>query len=399
MEISFKHKTQTGYRELPGVIRRVQVTAEIVGELLCYQREELPLETEPPESAPGLLHCLREKAAFSLINAVCEKTFALNEQFRFPEGKGIPAELCGQNVRFEVEDTQQVGSRAVVKGTVYLDLCYMTQTEPYPLTTQFSAPFSQLVDTGAELCDNAAVTVELTSAYFELVDTISGEKAMDTELHAVLQLVGRAERELALLTDAYSNRCPSACSFHSVTASRVSQMQRVRLNAEETVEIAEDCEDVLCVLPAQPSLIQSSSGLGGTVALDVIYRSKGGTLAAVHRTLPLSEEPLPETMRLWETRLSQIELRPEGSALRCRLGVDALLQRLETVELQELASVTLEEEAPFDQQGFPSVTLVRERPDTLWALAKQYHSSVELIEAANAAVAESVTGVLLIPRE
>ncbi len=376
--------------------RKLAVTAEIVGELRCYQREELPVETEPPESARGLLHCRKQEIAFSLIDAVCEKTFALNEQFRFQEGKSEPTEILSQSVRFEPEDTQQIGSRAVVKGTVYVELCYVAKGESCPLTAEFSAPFSQLVDTGTEDCTGAAAAVELTGAYFDLVDTISGEKAVDAELHAVLQLAAHAEKQMALLTDAYSNRCPTLCSYRSVTVNRFSTPQRLRLSAEETVAISPDCEDVLSVLATLPPLIQSSAGLGGAVALDVIYRGTGGSLCAVHRTLPLSEEPIPADVRVCSARIAIRDIRPDGGDLRCRVTVEALLQSREQNQIQELASVSLDEEKPFDSQSFPSVTLVREPSEPLWELAKRWHSSVALIEAANADEAERV---LLIPRE
>ena len=379
--------------------RKLGLTAELVGELSCYRQEELPVETELPEAAAGLLHCREEKTAFSSIDAVCEKSFAFNEQFRFPEGKGEPTELLCQTLRFEAEEVQQVGSRAVVKGSVYLELCCAVKGESCPAVFRFSAPFSQLVDSGAERCDSAAVRIETTSAYFDLVDTISGEKAVDTELHAVLQLVSFSERELKLITDAYSNRCPTEGSFESLALLWVSPPQRLRLTAEEALPIAEDCAEILSVLPSLPPLIQSAAGLGGAVNLDILYRSTSGALAAVHRTLPLEEESCPASAVLCGARLAQQELRPEGNTLRCRLGVEAQLQRRETVELRELAAVSLEEEKPFDRERFASVTLVRDPTEPLWNLARRYHSSVGAIEAANRAREETGSRVLLIPKE
>lgn len=379
--------------------RKLSVTAELIGELSVYRREEIPVETEQGETLPELLHIREERAAFSLIGAVCEKTFAVNEQFRFPEGEARPTELLYQHARFEAEDVQQVGSRAIVKGTLYVSVCYAAEGADCPLTARFNAPFSQLVDVGGENCGSAAAAVELTGAYFDLVDTISGESALDAELHAVLQLVTQEEAAITLFTDAYSNRCPTSCALRPVSLSRVSPMERLRLTGEDALPIAEDCEEVLGVFASLPPLIASPAGLGGAVQLDVIYRSKGGSLAAVHRLLALQEAMLPEGARLWCARLDQQDYRSEGGSLRCRVSVEVQAQRRETAEFSELASVTLEEDAPYDCQSLAAVTLVREPTEPLWTLAKRYHSSAALIEAANPPRAEGASRALLIPRE
>lgn len=378
--------------------RKVAATVELIGELSCYRQEEMRVETLLPGSAEGLLHGRCEHGETTAVNAVCEKTFALNEQYRFPEGKPEPVQIVSQEASFSVGEVQQVGSRVVVKGTLHVDVCYLSGEVDYPLAASFCSPFSQIVDTGAEVCEGCTVGFELTSAYFDLVDTISGEKALDAEVHAVLQLVSRERKSVAYLSDVYCNRMPAECSCQTLALSQISERQRVRLEGEGEIPVAEDCEDVLCVFSSLAQLGLTDSSLGAAVGLDVIYRTKTGTLAAVRRLLEVEKAALPPDSRLLAGRLDGVDLRPEGGSLRCRAFVEADYQSAASREITDVTAVTLREEEAWRPEELPTVTLVRPDTEDLWELAKRYHSSVEGILALNGE--DGAAGdLLLIPRE
>ena len=378
--------------------RKVAVTAELVGALRCYRQEELLLETQLPESAEKLVHVRREEAQTSAVSAVTEKTFAVSEQFRFPDTKGEPERVLSQEVGFTLDEVQQVGSRAVVKGTASVTVYYLSKEADYPLRTQFTAPFSQIVDTGTASMGSSSAHVELTSAYFDLIDTISGEKALDVELHALLELVSREELPVAWFADAYCNRMPCVCQSQSLPLVSVSAARKLRLEGEGIVSIAEDCEDVLCVLPFLAQLTQNGSELNALCCLDVLYRSKGGGISAVRRLFELEKGTLGAADRLGDLRLCGEDFRPDGTALRARLSLEVETQSVETRQVNALTGVSLDEEASWQADSLPSVTLVR-GGDELWELAKRCHSSVAAIEALNAEALRTPGALLLIPRE
>ena len=60
-------------------------------------------------------------------------------------------------------------------------------------------------------------------------------------------------------------------------------------------------------------------------------------------------------------------------------------------------AVIVDEESPLDPGEHPAVTLVRVENESLWELAKKYHSSVEKISSLND-TAELRGKLLLIPR-
>lgn len=378
--------------------RKVAVTVEILGRLRCYYREELPVETNLPEGGKTLLHCRESGREITLINGVCEKSFVVNEQYPIPEGKPLPEQIISHHAAFAVEDLQQVGSRVVVKGVMDLEVTYLPQGLAYPATLHFSAPFSQIVDTGAEECEGATAFVTVTSDYYDLVDTISGEKALDAEVHAVLQLVSRCRRELRWISDAYSNRYPVTCKKETVELAESAGVKSLRLNGEETVSIAENCEKLLWVYPAMAQTQMREDGITAVIGLDVIYARLSGEISSVRRQIELSGEKPARELRISSARLLSSDFRTDGSELRCRVSVEIETQQLSKETVERIDSVTVEEESPYVQDSLPGVILVRASGEDLWNLAKCYHSSEEAILNANDPM-PAEGGLLLIPRE
>lgn len=79
------------------------MTFEISGELSCYKQESISIESRLPENACRGLHARYESAELMFTDAVCEKTFAVNEQFSFPgrQAEAVTARVEQGRVRCE----------------------------------------------------------------------------------------------------------------------------------------------------------------------------------------------------------------------------------------------------------------------------------------------------------
>lgn len=376
--------------------RKVSVTVELAGELSCYRQETVAVETLLPEGGCEGLHAKFETIEAVIANAVCEKTFALNEQFTIPREKPLPAQIISQKAEFCVSETQHVGTKAVIKGSLELEICYLAAEGAYPVTTAFSSPFSQIIDTAEEEMDGSTVMIELTSAYFELIDTINGDKAVDAEIHAVLQLVSRRRREVSFISDAYSNLMSAECASQSSQLTLASGMETLRLGKEERISVAEDCADVLCVLG---TLSQQTAGGGkcsASVAVDIIYRTEAGSLSAVRRAVALEGDCQDTPMRVISSRLTGLYLRPSGGEIDSRISAELYCQSSRYADITRVGTVTLSEEDAVDWAALPAVSIVRMEGESLWELAKQYHSCEDAIAAMNP---EETAQMLLIPKQ
>lgn len=377
--------------------RKVSVTLEICGELSCFNQENAIAEALLPASELTI-HTKTETENTVMINSVCEKTFAFNDQFTFPAAKPVPQKLIWQKAAFEVSETQLVGTKILVKGSCRIAVCYLAESADHPIQWSFSAPFSQLLDIGQEKMDLSSVRIEISSAYFGLVDTISGEKALDTEIHAVMQLVSYFNREVSYISDAYCNCLPLSCRMQPERLCAVSDVQRMLLSSDEQISIAEDCKDVLSVHTTLTGASVGRSRAEAGLTVDILYQTQGGNLSAVHRSILLDQDCALPDARLVEARLSNVDLRSEGSTLTGRVGVELFTRSSSVREVNMVESLELDEENPFDLTRFPSLTLVRAEEETVWALAKKYHSCPEKITAVNCFEADVRGCMLMIPK-
>ena len=376
--------------------RKVSVCFEVSGELCYYAPQDIILETTLDSNESGV-HTLEESCGILAINAVCEKTFSISEQLIFPSGKPVPAQLIAQQLEYIVTDTQFIGTKAIVKGNVSICVNYKNGDDSYPISTEFSLPFSQMVDTGVDANDSCSIIIQPTSAYYRLLDTINGEKALECELHALMQIVCRKRETVRYISDAYSNLMPVDISRRVAVFTHSAETQRLRLCCEEHINIADDCADVLCVFPSITDTQLSGGKCVCSIQLDIIYRSRSGALSAAKRNLKAEGECTTENPRLLSSRIADSYIRPDGTVLECRINTEHISSNIKSIEISGVEQLNTLEEKSYNFGDFPSLSLVRSEGESLWELAKRYHSSVELISLASES-SENGNKLLLIPK-
>ncbi len=371
--------------------RKLSVSAEIGVEALLWKKEEAVITLLPSEEDAALLCGLKTEAAAVPAAAVGEKSFALTESFVFPAERPAPRRiLCAQSA-FALGETSRIGSRLIVKGTLKLAVLYEAEGFVWPLRQEFTAPLSQIVDLGTEDAVCSTLRCETTSLYFDLADSIGGV-SLSTEVHAVLQAVCRTREKIQCLTDAYSNAMPLRCLSCALSLPQAEETRSVSLTASELIGAGEDCAELLTVLPAL-----SRQDRAVSAELDLLYRTKNGEIAAAHRQLPLRGETPGEDAHILSLTWKRCDLQPEGEGVQCDLEAELRFQTWGERTLQALTGAMLDEEHPIDRAALPAFTLVHVQGESLWELARRYHSSVAAIEAANPAQ-EEAGEMLLIPR-
>lgn len=373
--------------------RKLSVSFELSAELSCYTTESVAAAITPA-ACPGL-HVLCTQEELLLPNAVCEKSFVFSEQFPFPEGKARPERLIGEQAEIRAEDCQLIGSKAVIKGRAEIRAAYLS-AEGELVQESFTEAFSQIMDIGSETMDLCTVQPQLTGVYCELADSISGEKVLDAEIHVLLQLVSRSRAEIRTVTDVYSNLTPVSVQTETLRFESAEERRTLRASVSESVALPEDCADVLCVFPTLSRAAVEAEKLSATVSLDILYRGESGGLAAVRRTLTPACACSPGELRLLSAALTEAELRPAGKSMEARVTLEAQALSMKKSEIVSIQSVMLDEEQAFDSGSFPTLTMVRREGESLWELAKRYHSSVEAIEAFT--LPDAQEAMLLIPK-
>ena len=376
--------------------RKISVSFDIEGQLSCYRSEKLCVDAVLPDSVAGL-HLTTETHTLTMPNAVCEKSFSLNEQFAFPDGQTVPTHLIFEKARLQISDCQLLGSKMVVKGSAEIMVCGQNDKDGLLTTNSFTSPFSQILDVGTDCMQYCSVRAELTGAYFDLIDTISGEKALDLELHAVLQLVCCESRTIRCVSDAYSNLMPGEPVRHTQEFHLPSESAVETLRAEERVGLMEKCSDLVNVFPALIRLSTDDGKLSAAMALDFLYFDADGKLSACRRTIALSENLEGRQLRILRIGAVQWSAKPDGEYVDCAVSAELVCAGCEKKTVSSVHSIVLDEEQAYLQGSLPTLTLVRRGEESLWTLAKRYHSSVEKIRELNED-ADNSTRMLLIPK-
>lgn len=378
--------------------RKVSVSFEMNACLRCYRSVSLPVESEVPAAIRESLHIKREETEVLLPNAVCEKPFALTEQFPFPEGKPAPARLVSEKTTFEIQDCQLIGSKAILKGTATASVVYLTGEADCPMQASFSTPFSQIVEINEEKMDSHCVSVALTGAYYDLTESISGEKVLDMEVHALIQMISSSCERIRRITDAYSNRMPLTAEKELIELKSAGQEERVRVHSAETLSVMEDCKEVLSVLPYVSRVSQEQGKLSAAVNFDIVYRLSDGLISAVRRTVLLEGSCRAPSDRISDVQIMNLQTQENGTELKTDFDLEFTLLREKTVELNRLCAVVMDEDSPFSPDAFATLTLVRDEGESLWELAKRYHSSVDAIQRENEQESGEKGDFLLIPK-
>jgi len=378
--------------------RKVSVSFGISGDMTCYNAEPLSVESGVPGSGVEGLHAKYESVDVNVVSAVCEKTFSLSEQFSFPLGKPKPSRIISGTVDFLVNDTQLVGTKAMVKGNAEISVSYLSDEVNYPLKTEFSTPFSQIVDISVDSMDSCTVLPEITSIYFDLADSIGGDKLIDVEMHAVLQLCSRSSRQLVYVSDAYSNLMTSSCVKEKNQLKLISDIRKVKLSGDERLNIMEDCADVLSIFVSEGHIEQQQNKLKAIVNIDVVYRTGNGQLSSARRTVEMENDWDEVNYSINAMHLADVYLRPDGQFLDCHLSLELNCLVFTFVEIEKLVSVTLNEEETISIENYPAVNLVRCSGESLWELAKNYCSSVEKIKASNELDGDLSGRMILVPK-
>ena len=379
--------------------RKLSVTAELGGELCAYRESRSLVETALEGEQEASLYVKEDQVRACFTDLVTEKSFALNEQLLFEPGAPVPKQLLAQNVSFRCSEPQQVGSRLILKGSAEIEVWYLAEALAYPQSCRFSVPFSQIADAGEASYDFGQLLPALTSSYFDLTDTISGEKALEVELHALMQLRGYCQKNLRYVSDSYSNRAPVEGVREKRRILSGVHVHTELLNGTEAVPIADDCAELLCSF-AQISQCSCSEGnLTLTLQLEILYATRERNLSSVKRTLNLSKTLSQGTDRVQSAQIRELELLLDGDKAAARLSAELLLESSEEREIEMLSTLELELDAPYDVDAYPTLSLVRVDQESLWELAKDFHSSIQAIEEMNELRGGLEGRILLVPKQ
>lgn len=382
--------------------RKVSLRAELLCALRCYVPGQLRLPGAPEAGEEGVL--VREEAVtLSPVCAATEKTFAVTDEFNLPESASPAVTILAQNTALRTEELRQSGSKLILHGSADSALVYQAE-DGGTGAISFSTGFSQVIELGEDLPEDAAVsaTLLLTGAYYDLteVDGVHGT----AEIHLAVQVLASAPRTLRCVTDAYSNRYALQPTVERRSFQRIGRVLTLRETLRENFSTPQPVQEAVQSWAAIGEPRAESDGLLLPVTVILYYRTPENALSAVRHTYPVKLRTAlgeGESLELLSAGVPELSLIPAPGGAEVRMTVEARAALTATRTLDAVTALEYDETAPLDQSERPSLVLLRAASgDDLWLLARENCSTPEAIRAANGldALEGDWQRLLLIPK-
>ena len=390
--------------------RKISTRCKLMLRMTGHKKQQLVLTEDVAAEEWLCLEKRREKQSLVRLAHIAEKDFTFSDEVMLSPGRKGAAELLSGNIQSVVSDAKVVGNKLVIKGSFRLSILYRTQ-EGDCACSGAELPFSQILDAedvgeGAD----AQVALQLTGADLQ----ISGEDpegrtvAVTLYVHTTAYL--HQHQEVSLLKDLYSTKYQTEYEARSLQLTEVRDTMLRRQTVRELLEIGVVPESVLMLTTRCGDVSvgreSHSSVLRTNVNLKALYRDEGGAVLMAERTVEVScHLDLPEECHVSAEALCGEDLQSSigERGIEVRFCVDFAVCMEQKVKRIGISAVKVEKDTPKDNANAPSLVLrCLHRQESLWDMAKTYHTTIHDILAANQLEREEdipYDQLLLIPKK
>ena len=380
--------------------RKILVQAEVALHFLVFADRVMRYSTAVSGEG-AVIQTKTERRVIQYVSQVTEKTFPFEESIPLSGPLRNAVRILSCDCAPYCNETKLVGSKVVFKGGIKVSLRCADDGGGF-LRETLDLPVSQVLDAG-DSGEGASVSVSLTLTDAQI--TLSEQKTMECslELYACAALID--QREVSMLCDAYSTRCPCACENHSEETLQLLDLGCITHPFRQAMEAQMPAAEVLTEsVSVAEVLMMPDSGARCRLKVSVCLRERDGRLTRLDQSCYV-ELPLPD--QSGESSPPDVELL-EAVCISAAGGMEvrgSLLIRYaawKRSSFQCLKGIQLDEDAPVGERRCPSAVLRMLRPgETLWELGKEYFATVDDIMAVNQISDESAAAgrFLLIPRD
>lgn len=391
--------------------RKLNVRADVIIDVACYESADIFISTETIDDEDcNEIEILRANESFSLISAVKEKTFVINEDFTMPATKPAFADILSTDAKVIIEDTKSVGTKLIIKGVAMVDLLYRAEQNNEICSVEFSNVFSQIIEMDS-FSENSSSDVRfmLTGAYIS-ENTLSSadSQSLTIELHAVAQCLVRAEEEVSYIADVYSTCRDLGCTRDEFKLKNYIDSSSVN----EILKGSISCGGVQSVLSSRAAISPvtvTENGeeitLSANVDIHILYCNDDNQVQCACQKSAVTAKIDAEcgcTYSAQAALAGEIYVTFSDSGFDYRVPVTFTYDRSCETSIDSIFEMSLSEDN-CAMQSRPSIIIYKtQEGDRLWDLGKRYTSTRDLIIAANELdeVSKLPAGqLLIIPRK
>jgi len=394
--------------------RKVFTRCKLVLRLNGYRRMQLCLCTDVEADASLCVEKRQEPQRATLLTQIAEKDFTFSDEMNLSPGKEGAAEILTSRASALVTETKIVGNKLILKGIFNIQLLYRSASGQC-CSASGELPFSQIMEVdGAREDSTAFVQLQFTGTDIQVggaADQDGRRITVTLYLHAFSAI--RREQALTVLSDLYSTAYDLSYEAEPLLLTDYCDTLTRRQTVREILEIGVVADSVLSVSVTCGSVAVSRESEGGPAAVlrtganvRALYLDEGGVPLVVERALEVTcPLEMPENCRISATAGCPEDVQSSlgERGIEVRFPVEFQVQASTQKKRVCLTSARVVSDTPLDLSQEPSLILRSlEKDETLWMMAKRYHTTIPIILTANGLEEESGAPhdkLLLIPRK
>lgn len=345
------------------------------------------------------IECLKGCLRMEADTAEIKDRFTIREELALPAAKPEISEILWEGAALTEQDVRPMEGKATVRGNLKINLLYVDSQGNLGSFTE-KIPFSGYLE-GEAIEPRTAVDTRLWIEEMKLTpqtdeDGEARQLAVDVTVGA--ELKGREPVEQEILLDAYSPKGTVEIARETVSYPLTIANGRNQFTLKERVQLENGEAPMLRVEEVWGDVRLEDARTGtdsveaeGVLSLAALYYCEDDEtpVCIIRRGYPFTQTI--ELKGVEEGDEAEVELRLEDmdfqilsereGELRATLTMETRVRRRETAET--VTDITMEENAEGQISAASAVIYMVQPGDSLWSIAKKYHTTMEDILAVN----------------
>lgn len=351
----------------------------------------------------------------SSVVAETEKTFIISEILELAQDKPPIENIIRSSINPVLDEAKAIDGKVILKGEANIKIVYQSNSQPNNIESmEYSVPISQILSLEEvnENCTCQACIKLLNYSMQAKEDTDGNYSLIETEMHFISSIIAFEEKEISLISDAFSTKYDMKLEYKNVLLDKVQDPLNETVILKEIIETNKDnpISEIIDVYNEFVNL--SSSIMDSKIKISGKYNIC--ILAKNNENQPVYLEKLAEFEHYIDTEnisdLAKISICQSTASINYRMTSSSDIE----VKLEIKLNLTIhnwenykcinyasadETEQNLKDENTSLIIYYAQSGENIWDIARKYKTSPECIKTENNINFETLASntMLLIP--
>ncbi len=332
--------------------------------------------------------------------AVCsENKFEIEEDLKIPGSNPSIDDILKSDIRLESGDMKVVNNKVVAKGCAVVNTLYTRDDDIYYIENEI--PFTEIIDVDGITPEMYSdIDYAITGASYEARSDESGEKNEICVNISVSSLIRAYEDEqFDVISDVYSPDYEVNVVRKSININEIADTSNSTCSVNDTIELSSSMPTMKKIYNfisepyVENTYIEGSSAVvEGFVNAQILYLSDcdSSPVYCAKKNIPFTHR-VELSKNISDVSISASVREEHGdynfkspTEAEVRISLRLNVNVLKNKKTDFITDIEINEQQPIDKTSQPGIVIYfAEESDTLWDIAKKYHTTAEEIASIN----------------